>query len=108
LFDPSEARQAAKQSLQEKIDMITMGGAAAGSGAEVMDTKTGAQQLGIDSKDLGEGSTFAAQKDPFAALGSNKRLVEALNSEQQDRLKRVDSAASAQGIVRKPKGEGDA
>lgn len=96
-----ESKQAAKESLEDKMRHISSGG-------QSMPTDMSAQEA---LQHLGGGKTeegYQGQivQDPSATFAQkNPKLLAALKPEQQDRLKRVDSAARSQGVVRVRKGE---
>lgn len=93
-----EARQAAKQSLNDRLSHILSGGGF--SPDESHSTEAGMQHAGIQPSGKEEGAQAAGttQKDPFTAFGeSNKKLLGMLSEEQKDRLKRVNNAAAIQG-----------
>lgn len=95
-----ESKETAKQSLNERLDHIMSGGQsmpAEMSSAEAM------QHLGGGKTEEGYQGSIA--QDPSARFAANNpKLIASLKPEQQERLKRIDSAASSQGKVRVRKG----
>jgi hypothetical protein len=96
-----EAKQAAKETLEDKMRHIMSGG-------QSMPTDMSAQEA---MQHLGGGKTEAGYQgtivqDPSTSFAAkNPKLLASMKPEQQDRLKRIDSAAKSQGIVRRKKGE---
>lgn len=98
-----ESKQAAKQSLQEKMSHIMMGGQ---SMPTEMSASEAMQHIGGGKTEEGYHGTII--QDPSSSFASrNPKLVAALKPEQQERLNRVNSAATSQGKVRIRKGGND-
>lgn len=97
-----EAKESARQTLQEKLSHIMTGGI---SMPTEMSDQEAMQHLGGSKTDEG-GYTGSIIKDPSANFAAkNPKLLSSLNQDQLGRLKRIDSAASAQGVVRRRKGD---
>jgi hypothetical protein len=96
-----ETRQAAKQGLKDKMEHIMRGGVSMPS---EMSAQEAAQHVGGEKGEQGYVANIA--EDPSAAFArQNPKLVSALSDEMKQRKTRVDSAARAQGIIRKKGGE---
>jgi hypothetical protein len=94
------SKEAAKQSLKEKMDHIMSGGQ---SMPADMSTAEAMQHLGGGKTE--EGYQGSITQDPSAGFAArNPKLLAAMKPEQQERLNRVDSAAKAQGKIRIRKG----
>lgn len=98
----SEAKKAANETLQEKLSHIMTGGVSMPS---EMSEQEAMQHLGGSKTEEG-GYTGSIIKDPSANFAAkNPKLLSSLNQDQASRLKRIDSAAAAQGVVRRRKGD---
>ena len=90
-----KSKEMAEQSFQDKIDYISGGGMS--GGGDTHSTSEGGQHLGVDSKEMAEGTApVQISKDPLAALSSNKKLMEALGQDKADRLRRIEAQRKAQ------------
>jgi hypothetical protein len=95
-----ESKQAAKESLDEKMRHIMSGGQ---SMPTEMSAQEAMQHLGGGKTEEGYQGTIS--QDPSMSFAQkNPKLLASMKPEQQDRLKRIDSAAKSQGVVRVRKG----
>lgn len=100
-----EARQTAKQSLQDKLGHIMRGGV---STPGVSATEA-SQHLGQESRGEGMQPSPGTEDISSSFAAKNPKLVNLLNqehmAEHKDRLNRINSHAQAKGVVRRKKSE---